>query len=320
MVGFRAAAVPTPFEHWMHVTVAAVVVSYNRVDLLRTCLTALQDQAGALDEVILVENGSTDGSPAMVRSEFPDVFVFETGSNIGGAGGFAWGLELAISRGHDAAWLMDDDAEPLPHSLPPLVAAMQGGNGRTRPAFATSLVVNAQGETNEGHLPDVSADPARQLLAAELGGIAVDSASFVGVLIDLVRARRQPLPYADFFIWLDDAEYTRRLSAEGLGVLLPASRILHPEKKNQADMGARLFYYVRNSIWLVKVSAGRRSPLSLARRTLGMAYFALRQGLVAKDKAVWVRSTVRALSEGVLKAPGVTMPGELLAQRPPVTR
>jgi rhamnopyranosyl-N-acetylglucosaminyl-diphospho-decaprenol beta-1,3/1,4-galactofuranosyltransferase len=302
-------------EHWIIVTVAAIVVSYNRLELLRRCLAALRLQDGYADEIILVDNGSTDGSPAMVRREFPEVFVFETNENLGGAGGFAWGIEIAIDRGHDAGWLMDDDAEPLPQSLKPLVDAMNSASGQPRPAFTASLVVNAQGLPNEGHLPDVSADPARQLRAAELGGVAVDSASFVGVLIDLIRARKEPLPYMDFFIWLDDAEYTRRLTSDAVGVVIPGSRILHPEKGNQVDMEGRLFYYLRNSIWLTKLSSHGNGRIALARRALGMAYFALRQGIAARDKTLWARSTRRGLMDGLLTRPGVVMPGELIAQQ-----
>lgn len=294
-------------------SVAAVVVSFNRIELLRKCLSALQNQDRRPDEIILVDNGSTDGSPAMVRSEFPDVTVFETGTNLGGAGGFAWGIEHAIARGHDAAWLMDDDAEPLQASLGPLVRAME--NAAERPGFVTSLVVNGAGEPNEGHLPDLSNDVEKQLKAAALGGLAVNSASFVGVLIDLRAAAGMPLPYADFFIWFDDAEYTRRLSRASYGVAVPDSRIYHPEKQNQADMGGRLFYYIRNNLWLRRLDPQPRTLLqNPVRWGAGMAVLALRQGMQAKDRKVWASSAIRGLYEGLATRPRVIQPGQLISR------
>ncbi|UPO75591.1 glycosyltransferase family 2 protein [Arthrobacter sp. Helios] len=294
-------------------SVAAVVVSYNRVDLLRKCLSALESQDRQPDEIMLVDNGSTDGSVAMVQQEFPGVSIFETGANLGGAGGFAWGVERAIAAGHDAAWLMDDDAEPLPGSLSPLVAAME--NAPERPGFVTSLVVNPEGAPNSGHLPDLSADASKQLAANALGGIAVNSASFVGVLIDLKAAAKMPLPFADFFIWFDDAEYTRRLSRGAYGMVLPESRISHPEKQNQADMGGRLFYYIRNNLWLRRLDPAPRTLLqNPVRWVAGMTVLALRQGLSAQDRKLWLRSAAKGLYEGIARSPRTILPGQLLSK------
>lgn len=294
-------------------SVAAVVVSYNRVELLRKCLTALRNQDLLPDETILVDNGSTDGSVSMVRSEFPEVTVYETGANLGGAGGFAWGIERALAAGHDAAWLMDDDAEPLAGSLRPLVEAME--NAPERPGFVTSLVVNPEGEPNSGHLPDLSADVARQLKASDLGGMAVNSASFVGVLIDLKAASAMPLPYADFFIWFDDAEYTRRLGRNAYGVLVPASRISHPEKQNQKDMGGRLFYYIRNNLWLRRLDPAPRTLLqNPVRWGAGMAVLALTQGLQARDRRLWLQSAAKGLFEGLVRSPRTIWPGQLISK------
>lgn len=60
-------------------SVAVVVVSYNRKELLRDCLTSVCAQVAPEDEVIVIDNGSTDGSPELVRGEFPQATLFETG-------------------------------------------------------------------------------------------------------------------------------------------------------------------------------------------------------------------------------------------------
>lgn len=293
-------------------TVAAVVVSYNRVDLLRKCLSALQDQDHIPDEIIVVDNGSSDGSQEVVRTEYPFVTLFETERNLGGAGGFAWGVELAIKGGHSEAWLMDDDAEPHLDSLGVLVRAMS--DAPDRPGFIASLVVNAAGEPSRQHLPEVSQDPARQLAATQLGGVATESASFVGVLVDLRRSKVTELPYSDFFIWFDDAEYTRRLAASSYGVLMPASRVFHPEKENRSDMAGRLFYYLRNRIWLHRLDQTRvKTVRSWILLVWGLVSLSHEQLGHSQSGRLWAACVYRGFRDGIFKTPAVTMPGDLIA-------
>ncbi|WP_175637454.1 glycosyltransferase [Sinomonas mesophila] len=294
-------------------TVAAIVVSYNRKDLLRRCLASLEAQGDVLDEIILVENGSTDGSPDMVREEFPSVTLCETGANLGGAGGFAFGLQLAIERGHAFGWLMDDDADPAPGSLARLVEVAQ--DSELRPGFIAASVTDDTGTApNPGHPAIFDPDAEKQVRATAVGGVAVTQATFVGVLVDLGLARTMPLPYADFFIWLDDAEYTRRLASRSIGVYVPTSIVRHPAKPASAanpDMAGRLFYYVRNHIWLSKLYEGagawEGSAVVKALRVIG---FALRMFPDSRSKKTWASALVRGLWEGLARNPRPVMPGE----------
>lgn len=292
-------------------SVAAVVVSFNRLDYLKKCLAALECQTRPLDEIIVVENGSTDGSADYVRQYHPDITLFETGANLGGAGGFAWGVEIALAHGHDAAWLMDDDAEPQPGALLPLVAAMQTS---PRPGFAAALVEDDRGTVNPHNLPAISSDPHAQLKAQKIGGVALSHASFVGVLVDLEIAARMPLPYADFFIWFDDVEYTKRLEKASFGVYVMSSRMIHPNKASASDMGSRLFYYLRNQLWITRLSPGPRTltqhPVF---KFLEMCQLSLGQFKHAKRKGLWVRSVIRGLAHGMIFTPRRVMPGELIA-------
>src|SRR5438552_8244928 len=80
--------------------VSVVVLNYNGLKHLETCfrsLLALDYPAGRL-ELMLVDNGSSDGSPAFMRERFPTVRVVETGSNIGFAAGNDVGAEQATGQ------------------------------------------------------------------------------------------------------------------------------------------------------------------------------------------------------------------------------
>ena len=97
--------------------VVAVVVTYNRRDLLTEALSAVLAQSRAPDAVLVIDNASTDGTTEMVRARFPSVRLATARRNTGGAGGFAYGLALALADAADLVWLMDDDTVPEPGAL-----------------------------------------------------------------------------------------------------------------------------------------------------------------------------------------------------------
>lgn len=298
-------------------TYAAVVVSYNRLDLLKKCLAALEGQTRPLDEIIVVDNGSSDGSADYVANAHPGVTLFRTGENLGGAGGFAWGLEIAIAHGHRGAWLMDDDAEAELDALAPIVGLFD--ECEPAPAFVASIVTAGRDNFNRRNPPVVSTDAEKQVLANRLGGIAVDTATFVGVMINLEEAARTHLPLMDFFIWLDDSEYTRRISAGRFAIALPASMINHPDNKPVSnDMGGRLFYFLRNYTWYIRARKESRGKNLLD--TIGLFIHAFRQFFVAADKKLWLSCVVRGFGQGALRRPTHQQPGSLIATLSPTER
>ena len=98
--------------------VVAVVVTYNRRDLLLESLAAVLGAEPAPDAVIVVDNASTDGTADDgPRAASPPCGWPRLQRNTGGAGGFAYGLALALADGADLVWLMDDDTVPEPGAL-----------------------------------------------------------------------------------------------------------------------------------------------------------------------------------------------------------
>lgn len=99
-----------------------VVVTYNRLSLLKECLSALENQTYPIQRIVIVDNCSTDGT-----SEFLDsltdtrYLIIHSKENIGGAGGFSLGLKSAVLEGCDYTWLMDDDTIPSSTALEELV-------------------------------------------------------------------------------------------------------------------------------------------------------------------------------------------------------
>jgi rhamnopyranosyl-N-acetylglucosaminyl-diphospho-decaprenol beta-1,3/1,4-galactofuranosyltransferase len=236
--------------------VTAVVVTYNRRDLLLESLAAVRSQSRAPDEVIVVDNASADGTAAAVRGAFPDVHVAELGANYGGAGGFAYGMARALAGGADLIWVMDDDTVPEPGALQALLEARARHPGLP-PAIVASRVLWTDGRPHPMNTPRVRpfATSADRRAAAVAGCVPIRSASFVSILIDASECRRRGLPQADFFLWNDDFEFTTRLLRGRAGLLCAASVVVHKTKTfggTDVEPGDRFFYEVRNKIWTLR--------------------------------------------------------------------
>ncbi len=99
--------------------ITAVIVTYNRLELLKECLLGLRGQTHPLDEIIVVNNSSTDGTDGWLKDQ--DRLTVINQDNLGGSGGQYAGIRKAMENGADWIWCMDDDAEPYPDALEQLV-------------------------------------------------------------------------------------------------------------------------------------------------------------------------------------------------------
>ena len=96
--------------------VAAVVVTFNRLGELKKNIEMLRRQSRTLDAIYVVDNASTDGTDfylTELAKEQAQVIPCRLERNVGGAGGFSYGLERAALDGFNWIWLMDDDGRPL---------------------------------------------------------------------------------------------------------------------------------------------------------------------------------------------------------------
>jgi len=91
------------------VKIAAVILTYNRRNLLLDCLKKVHDQEYPLESIIVVDNHSTDDTVPSVRKHFPDVQLICNDKNYGAAIGKNTGLRAAVMRDIDYIYLLDDD-------------------------------------------------------------------------------------------------------------------------------------------------------------------------------------------------------------------
>ncbi|WP_404347619.1 glycosyltransferase [Phycicoccus jejuensis] len=104
--------------------VVAVVVTYRRPELLSVGLTALAGQDRRPDDLVVVDNADDPATREVVeRCDLPTTYL-PSSTNLGGAGGFAYGVLTARALGADLVWLADDDGRPAtPSTLATLLAA-----------------------------------------------------------------------------------------------------------------------------------------------------------------------------------------------------
>ena len=95
-----------------------VVVTYNRLDLLKECLKALEEQTFRIHKIFIINNHSTDQTATYLENlkENPNYDITNLPENIGGAGGFSEGIKRAAMDGCDWIWVMDDDTIPHQYS------------------------------------------------------------------------------------------------------------------------------------------------------------------------------------------------------------
>ncbi len=292
----------------MNPRVVAVVVTWNRRDLLEEALAALAAQTHPLAATVVVDNASTDGTGQWLtgRSGLDLVSLAE---NTGGAGGFAVGTEQALRHEPDLVWLLDDDTVPTETAAEELVRAWSayGASGAARPAVLASKVVWTDGRDHPMNTPRVKpgVSAAERSAAAAVGCLPIRSASFVSIMCDAQVVRERGLPVADYFLWNDDFEYTTRLIRGGVALYCPASVVVHKTRtfgSTDADPGARFFYEVRNKVWLFTRSRGL-TPSEKALYGASTARRWVRTFRGSSDRATLRGALGRGLVEGLRHPP-----------------
>ena len=106
-------------------SIASVTLAYNSEQFLPKQLDALLRQSRALDEIIVVNNASTDGTLRVLSEQYPRVTVLDLPANVGAGGGYAAGLGYAANeRKHDWVWLLDHDSVPMDSGLEMLLQGL----------------------------------------------------------------------------------------------------------------------------------------------------------------------------------------------------
>ncbi|MFG1266253.1 glycosyltransferase [Xanthobacter aminoxidans] len=218
-------------------TTAVVVVTYNRLKDLKICIEALKNQSLVPDEILIINNSSTDGTGEYLAT-VEGITVVEQ-PNEGGAGGFARGLQEGYGRGHEWTWLMDDDCIPAKHSFESLMGVVAAIGDRYP-------VINSRAiKDNAASRPDADATPASA--AYRMTGPSL----FNGTLV-----RRQVMETVgnvrkELILWGDEINFFMRVrNRYGAVPVAVDSIILHPAPSSMQNTPAwKQYFSIRNSVY-----------------------------------------------------------------------
>jgi GT2 family glycosyltransferase len=282
-------------------SVCAVVVTYNRKELLFECLEALRKQTGPIQGICLIDNASTDGTPELLlekgyikesppqdlkelwEKEFIIQNLTDTGNirlhyvrmheNTGGAGGFYEGVKRGYKKGYGWLWLMDDDTVPTETALENLTAKVKALD-INKIGFLGSKVLWTDKTPSIMNLPAVKpfVNGMPFNFYEEKDVLLVELASFVSLLIRKEAIEDAGLPIKEFFIWADDVEYTLRITKKGfLGLYVKDSIVTHKTRTNYSPAQVydwRFYYNVRNWLWVYRLHYQKKYFIHLLRTIL----------------------------------------------------
>lgn len=192
--------------------VCAVVVTYNRLEMLKRCVGALINQTCTCD-ILVIDNASDDGTEEWLLSKKNVLSYLRMEKNTGGAGGFNAGMREAVLRGYKYIWIMDDDTIPKEDALEKLLEADRVLEGKY--GWLCSVPLWTDGKECRINRPKLTTNTFDDIQFLGEGLLRVSQATFVGLFLKTATVKQVGLPIKEFFIWGDDIEYTRRIAVRG---------------------------------------------------------------------------------------------------------
>ena len=204
--------------------ILAVIVTYNRRDDLQHCISSLRKQTFRDFDILVVNNGSTDGTKEYLNNEQGLIIIHQ--ENLGGAGGFYTGEKYAYDNGYKWVWLMDDDGIADSKQLEQL---MKYASEKERPVL-NALVLNKDKSDELAFFAPVKR--ADELKEKEVTLEFVHP--FNGTLIHRSVMEKVGLIKKEMFIWGDEMEYMERLRVNGYQPVTVVGAIhFHPKEKGK---------------------------------------------------------------------------------------
>lgn len=242
-------------------SVLALIVTYNRLSSLQTNLNCLLGQKNSACDILVIDNGSEDETSTFLntqRQQNSRLSFVRLHGNRGSAGGFHLGMELAMEKGYQWVWVMDDDCWPDPYALSFLVDADRELHGNY--GWLSSKVLWLDGSLCKMNIPKKTPFQDIPLRSLQQPIVKAELATFVSLFLPMQTLRKYGLPIAQFHICTDDWEYTRRISRSEQCFVVTGSTVVHAMESNQSgciadeswDRLSRYRYSYRNEVYVYR--------------------------------------------------------------------
>lgn len=220
----------------MENNILAIIVTYNRLECLKECIAALRGQTYKEFDILVVNNGSNDGTKEYLESQESILKIHQ--ENLGGAGGFYAGMKYMYEHRYEWLWMMDDDGIADKHQLENLLKYAGGEY-----LFLNALVVNIDDHSrlSFGKMQPVESFDGKTLTDEVFH-------PFNGTFVHWSVVDKVGLIKKEMFIWGDEQEYRCRVKSYGYKefTVVPAIHY-HPREK-----GKKLYvlpYISKRYIW-----------------------------------------------------------------------
>jgi GT2 family glycosyltransferase len=236
--------------------VYVIILNWNGWKDTAECVESCLKLSYADSRILIVDNGSSDDSEAILRERFPDIELIQTGVNLGFAGGNNAGIRYALNHGADYVWLLNNDTVVAPDALTALVAAarqepkagMLGSkiyyfDEPDRLWFAGGWINYRIART--GHIGSGETDAGRYDTLRETDYITGCSLLVPRDVIESVGLMDER-----FFLLFEETDWNERTRRSGWKILyVPASRVRHKVSRSlESDWAGYYYYLTRNSL------------------------------------------------------------------------
>jgi len=215
----------------MKASIASVTVAYNAVNVLPRQIDALLRQTRPVQEIIVVDNASNDGTAVMLAERYPQVTVLSMSENLGQAGGWSIALSYAaLKKRHDWIWTFDNDSVPALDALESLFDGVRAlRNKDDGVGMVAPIPIHRQ--TGTSYLPFLWKDgfvkPSAEQINQPIWFADMVIASGCMVSRDVVE--EIGLPRSDFFMDFCDFEYCLRARSHGYKIAIISRALLNHE-------------------------------------------------------------------------------------------
>lgn len=288
---------------------AAVIVTYNRKELLCENIKMLASQSRKVDLVIIVDNHSSDGTAEYIKNQpFYNeswIHIEAMSENFGGAGGFYYGLKTAYNMGFDFFWLMDDDGKPFNmDTFQNLWIVANKVYMHENKAFLLNSLVTYDGERMSFGF-GVDEEELAQMKREGVECIHGKANPFNGTLLTKETVDIVGYPNKDFFIRCDEKDFVLRCRKAGVYIAtIVGSVYQHPKPqftlrrfllwhvKVNNYTPFQIYYTIRNEVFYLSQGDEKR----YLRKCLGLQLMSIL--LYEKDKGRKVKAFLKALHDG----------------------
>jgi hypothetical protein len=239
-----------------------VIVTYNRLELLKECLSCVINQSIKFKEIIVVDNCSEDSTNEYLQSivkieSESNIKYFRLEKNLGGAGGFNFALSK-VSDDIDWVLIIDDDAMLEYNYIEEINKVIPYNN-----YYAYSGAVISDGDIDTTHRRILTNKMFLKKKDVEIEKYKNDSfeydlSTFCGLVVKRKLINTIGLPNKDYFIWYDDTEYSLRINNYSKILNVNKAKLNHKAAKSMQLISWKSYYGARNSIHMGRIHSSNR--------------------------------------------------------------